>query len=110
MKESIIGHEASPVAGLAHRAGTGWTDRVAEFDLRLEAHLALPARGVEDLCEHSAETLLAFAPVEEAIRKLDREMVVNNVKFRFIEHIDALRRRVDWPELATRISIAAEGP
>ena len=94
----------------AHRAGTGWTDRVAEFDLRLEAHLALPARGVEDLCEYSAETLLAFVPVEEAIRKLDREMVVNNVKFRFIEHIDALRRRVDWPALATRISMEAEEP
>ena len=69
-----------------------------------------PGRGVEDLGGHSAGTRLAFAPVEEAIRKLDREMVGNNVKFRFIEHIDALRRRVDWPELATRISIAAEGP
>jgi hypothetical protein len=94
----------------AHRAGTGWTDRVAEFDLRLEAHLALPARGVEDLCEHSAETLLAFAPVEEAIRKHDCEMVVNNVKFRFIEHVDALRRRADWPALANRISMEAEEP
>jgi hypothetical protein len=89
----------------AHRAVTGWADRLAEFDLRLDAHLDLPARGVEDLCEYSAETLLAFAPVEEAIRKIDHEMVVNNVKFRFIEHVDALRRRADWPALATRISM-----
>ena len=76
-----------------HRADTGWTDRLAEFDLALGAHRALPARGVEDICEHSAGVLLAFAPVEAAIRGLDREMVVNNVKFRFIDHVDALRRR-----------------
>jgi hypothetical protein len=87
----------------AHRADTGWADRLAEFDQRLEAHLALPARGVEDICEHSAEVLLAFAPVEAAIRDLDREMVVNNVKFRFIDQIDALRRRADWPALASAL-------
>jgi len=93
-----------------HRADTGWTDRLAEFDLALDAHRALPARGVEELCEHSAEVLLAFAPVEDAIRKLDREMVVNNVKFRFIDHIDALRRRADWPALASAIRLAAAEP
>ena len=92
----------------AHRAGTGWTDRLAEFEMRLEAHLALPARGVEEICEHSAEILLAFAPVEEMIRKVDREMVVNNVQFRFIEYVDALRRRTDWPALAAAISREAE--
>jgi hypothetical protein len=93
-----------------HRADTGWTDRLAEFDLALDAHRALPARGIEDLCEHSAEVLLAFAPVEEAIRELDREMVVNNVKFRFIDHVDALRRRADWPALAAAIGLAAAEP
>jgi hypothetical protein len=93
-----------------HRADTGWADRLAEFDLRLDAHLALPARGVEDLSEHSAEVLLAFAPVEDAIRKLDREMVVNNVQFRFIDHVDALRRRTDWPALAAAIRLEAAEP
>jgi len=94
----------------AHRKDTGWTDRLAEFDLALAAHRALPARGVEELCEDSAEVLLAFAPVEPAIRALDREMVVNNVKFRFIEHLESLRRRADWPELATLISMVPEEP
>lgn len=94
-----------------HRADTGWTDRLAAFDLALDAHRALPARGIEELCEHSAEVLLAFAPVEDAIRDLDREMVVNNVKFRFIDHIDALRRRADWPALAAAIRLeTAESP
>jgi hypothetical protein len=102
----VLGAQEMP----EHRAVTGWADRLTEFDLRLDAHRALPARGVEDLCEHAAEVLLAFAPVEEAIRKLDREMVVNNVKFRCIEQVDALRRRADWPALATRINMEAEGP
>ena len=93
-----------------HRADTGWSDRLAEFDLALDAHLALPARGVEELCEPGAEVLLAFAPVEQAIRDLDREMVVNNVKFRFIDRVDALRRRADWPALAAAIRLAAAEP
>lgn len=93
-----------------HRAGSGWSDCLAEFDQRLNAHLALPARGVEALCEHSAGVLLAFAPVEEKIREHDREMVVNNVKFRFIEHVDALRRRVDWPALAAATGVETEEP
>ena len=92
-----------------HRTKSGWSDRIGAFDLRLAAHCALPARGIEELCEHSAGVLLEFAPVDETIRNLDREMVVNNVKFRFIEFIDALRRRADWPALAAAISIEAEG-
>lgn len=87
----------------AHRAGTGWSDRLTEFDLRLDTHRALPPRGIETLCAHGADILLAFAPVEENIRKFDREMVMNNIKFRVIEHVDALRRRADWPALAAAI-------
>jgi hypothetical protein len=102
----ILAAQATP----AHRSGTGWSDRLAEFDLRLDAHRALPQRGVEALCEHGAEVLLAFAPVEDAIRKLDREMVVNNVKFRSIEHVETLRRRADWPALAAALRVEAEQP
>lgn len=93
----------------AHRAGGGWADRMAEFDLRLAAHFPMPGRGVEDLCEHGAGVLLEFAPVEDAIRNLDREMVVNNIKFRFIEFIDTLRRRADWPALAAAMGMGTEG-
>ena len=93
-----------------HRAETGWADVVAAFDLALEAHLALPARGVAELCAHGAGVLLAFAPVEAAIRDLDREMVLNNVTFRFIDQVDALRARADWPALASAIRLAAAEP
>ncbi|MHA1530018.1 MAG: esterase [Alphaproteobacteria bacterium] len=102
----VLAAQAMP----AHRADTGWADRLAEFDQALDTHRALPARGVEDLCEHSAEVLLAFVPVEDAIRDLDREMVVNNVKFRFIGHVDALRRRADWPALASAIRLGSAEP
>jgi hypothetical protein len=86
-----------------HRAGRGWDDRIAEFDARLAAHLASEPGEVAELCRHSAEVILEFAPVEDRIRELDREMVTNNVTFRFIEQVDALRRRADWPGLAAAI-------
>jgi len=100
---AVLAAQAMP----AHRASTGWSDRIAGFDLAFDAHRALPPRGVEALCEHGAEVLLAFAPVEDVIRRLDREMVVNNVKFRMIEHVDALRRRADWQALAAAINLTA---
>jgi hypothetical protein len=103
---AVLAAQEMPV----HRAATGWDDRLAEFDLALDAHRALPPRGVETLCEHGADVLLAFAPVEDIIRKFDREMVVNNVKFRFIEHVDGLRRRADWPALAAAINLEAAQP
>lgn len=87
-----------------HRATKGWEDRIAQFDLRLDTHMGQSRRGVEELCEFGASEMLAFAPVEDAIREADREMVVNNVKFRFIEHIDGLRKRTDWPALAAALA------
>jgi hypothetical protein len=93
-----------------HRRAQGWRDRVAEFDQRIAAHLAWPPRGIEAICHHSAEVILAYAPVEDRIRELDREMVTNNVKFRFIEQVDALRRRADWPALAAAIRMESETP
>ncbi len=83
-----------------HRADTGWDDRAAEFDRRLEAHLAAPPRGIEAVAGHSARVLMDHAPVDAAIREADREMVANNLKLRFIEHVGELRRRTDWPALA----------
>ena len=91
-----------------HRAGTGWEDRLAAFDARLDAHLTAPARGIEAIADHSARVIMDHAPVDEIIRDVDREMVMNNVKFRFIDHVTDLRRRIDWPALAAAVSAAAE--
>lgn len=96
---TVLAAEAAP----PHRAAEGWSDRIAEFDRRLEAHLAGPPGGIEVVSSFSAGVIMDFAPVEDAIRDLDREMVVNNVKFRFIEHVGALRLRIDWPVLAAAL-------
>ena len=88
----------------SHRAVSGWEDRIAHFDLRLDAHMAQPMRGIEELCEYGAGEILAFAPVEDAIREADREMVVNNVKFRVIDYVAELRKRTDWPALAAALA------
>ena len=95
-----------------HRAG--WDDRIAEFDARLESHLEGPAGapppGVEDIAAFSAHVIMEHAPVDETIREFDREMVMNNVKFRFIDQVTELRRRTDWPAVAAaaRAAVANE--
>lgn len=87
-----------------HRAATGWGDRIDEFDRRLATHLGAPPRGIEAIAAHSARVIVDFAPVEDAIREVDREMVTNNVKFRFIDHVGDLRRRIDWPVLGAQLA------
>lgn len=86
-----------------HRAGQGWDDRLSDFARRLEAHLAAPPARIEDIADHSANVIMDYAPVDDTIRELDRPMVTNNVKFRFIDHVDALRRRTDLPALAAAL-------
>ena len=90
-----------------HRAAEGWDDRTAEFDRRLEAHLLGPTRGIEAIADHSARVIMDHAPVDEIIRETDREMVTNNVKLRFIDHVTDLRRRADWPALAASVRAEA---
>ena len=106
--EPVPEHRAGEGSNGEGSAGEGWADRIAEFDRRLEVRLVGPPAGVEAISEHSAGVIIDYAPVEDAIREVDREMVTNNVQFRFIEHVEALRRRADWPALAAAIR-AAEG-
>jgi len=91
-----------------HRAETGWDDRIDEFERQLEAHLAQPVRDIKVLCAHGAGVLMDNTPVTEDIRGLDREMVVNNVTFRFIEHVGQLRQRADWRALMASITMASD--
>lgn len=90
-----------------HRAASGWADRIAEFETRLGRHLAGPPRGIEEIAHFSAGVIMEYAPVDDTIREVDREMVMNNVKFRFIDHVGELRRRLDRPALVAAIRSAA---
>ena len=94
----------------AHRRHKGWTDRIAEFDNRLARHLAAAPAPIEEIATHSGEVIMEFAPVEEAIRRFDRAMVVNNVRFRFIDQVTELCGRIDWEALARDIAAAGERP
>jgi len=93
-----------------HRAEIGWKDRLNIFHQRLDIHLSNPGRGIESIAAHTAAVLIEFAPVDDVIRELDREMVTNNVQFRFIEHVDGMRRRTDWPGLTRSLIGLAEKP
>lgn len=93
-----------------HRAAIGWQDRIAEFEARLARHLAGPPRGIEEIADFSAGVLMEYAPVDDTIREADREMVMNNVKFRFIDHVGELRQRMDRPALSAAIRAAAVAP
>ncbi len=96
----VLEAEATP----AHRRTSGWTDRHDEFARRLARHRAAPPPPVAEIASHSGNVIIDFAPVEEAIRAADREMVVNNVRFRFIDYCTALRRRLDHAALAEAIA------
>lgn len=91
-----------------HRAATGWCDRIDRFDERLRRQLAGPPCRIEDIAAASAAVIVDYAPVDETIREVDREMVTNNVTFRFIDHVTELRRRTDWPALAAAAGAAAD--
>ncbi len=92
-----------------HRKDRGWEDRITRFDQRLTAHMASPPHGIAEICCEGAEILLEHLPVTDEIRRTDREMVFNNVEFRFIEHVDGLRRRMDFPALARALAAAESG-
>ncbi len=93
-----------------HRFGQGWDDRIARFDRRVAAHLAAPPRSIGEICREGAEILLEYMPVTDDIRRADREMVLNNVQFRFIEHVEALRRRSDNQALSQVLTGTATNP
>lgn len=84
----------------AHRAAEGWADLSAEFRARLGFALAGPPRRTDEIATATARRLLRHAPVEDAIRLSDAEMVTNNVAFRFIDYKRRLRREIDLPALA----------
>lgn len=87
-----------------HRKTAGWEDLEAEFAARLPAVLQDPPRRPEVHSVFTARRLLQHAPIDDTIRAYDEEMVVNNVAFRFTDHLSHLRRSIDFSATAQDIA------
>lgn len=89
--EHILATEAVP----EHRQPNGWAVEISEFRDRTEAALRHPPESLRKICRHTGRTIMRFAPVTDEVRELDSPMVLNNVEFRFIERLTAIRRQLD---------------
>lgn len=87
--------------GLAD-TGTGAVpaETLERFDLRLRATdwPAAAADGRHAFAGSEAD-LVRFAPVIDEYKELDREIVMNSIRFRWRDVRDQLRRRIDAPAL-----------
>lgn len=87
-----------------HRASKGWTDLIAEFDVRMQQFLSAPPRPPDRIAAATADRLLAHAPIDPDVREADREMVTNNTAMRFIDYQTRMRQRLDYPAFAAEWS------
>jgi hypothetical protein len=105
--DAVLAAEAMP----EHRRQTGWEDLRAGFAARLVVVLAAPPQRPDAIARATAEAILRHAPIDDLVRAADREMVVNNVAFRFIDHQSRMRREFDLGAvgamLEARIACAA---
>lgn len=83
-------------------AGPVPTESLERLDLRLRATdwTAAAADGRHAFAGSEAD-LVRFAPVIDEYKELDREIVMNSIRFRWRDIRDQLRRRLDAPALAS---------
>lgn len=98
--EEVLAMEAPP----AHRGGEGWAPDADIFRTRVEDSLRAAPVPLRQVCRNTGRRLMKFAPVTDDIRSGDADMVINNVEFRFIERISALRRIIDVETLSRRLA------
>lgn len=81
-------------------AGPVPAETLERFDLRLRATdwPAAAADGRHAFAGSEAD-LVRFAPVIDEYKELDREIVMNSIRFRWRDVRDQLRRRIDAPAL-----------
>ncbi len=87
-----------------HRRSEGWTADVRLFRARAEAALRAAPAPLRQICGNTGKRLMQFAPITDDVRKGDWDMVTNNVEFRFIERLSAMRRIMDGPTLCRRLA------
>jgi hypothetical protein len=93
-----------PVPG--HR--TSWTDAADAVERHLARALLAPPRPVHLLGLHSADAIFDLLPIHADLRREDREMFQNTVRFAICGAFDATARCFDVPALEASL-LAAGG-
>lgn len=87
----------------AHRA-EGWAGYDTDLARRLAASCAAPVQTPDVVAGHSGTVIFKNLPLHPDVRRLDEEMVVNNVRFRVLRSWETFKARVDLPELAAALA------
>jgi len=93
-----------PVPG--HR--TSWADAAEAIERHLARTLLAPPRPVHLLGLHSADAIFDLLPIHADLRREDRELFQNTVRFAICGAFDASARRFDVPALEASLAAAGE--
>lgn len=97
-------------AGEPQEAGTAFPENAAAVRARIDS---VDWRAVEDGESHftcSPEALVTWAPIVEGLKELDRDIVVNSVRFRWQEVRREVRRLLDADAVIASGPAKAPGP
>lgn len=96
---SILGRYPLP----EHRP-EGWADLLEALPARLARAALGPPRPPHSVAFRSAKRLFETLPFHPSVRKNDRQMVVNSVRFGMVRFCEHMTRDVDLPAIARTIS------
>lgn len=102
---ATLGRHPAP----AHRTD-GWNSYDVELAQRLAAACASPRQTPDAIAGHSGATIFKHLPLHPDVRRLDEEMVVNNVRFRILRSWETFKERVDLPEVAADLMTSGAKP
>lgn len=90
----------------AHRAD-GWQGHEADLARRLTMAREQSDTTPDAIAGRSGEHIFAHLPLHPDIRRLDEEMVVNNVRFRILRSWETMQARVDFAAVAADLAAPA---
>ena len=82
----------------------GWRSHEAAVMPRLIAARNAPPETAAAVAGHSGEVIFQYLPLHPDVRRLDQEMVVNNVRFRMIRTWEIFKARVDCAAVAAELA------
>jgi hypothetical protein len=104
--------QAAHAALLRHpvpRHRTSWTDAADDIERHLARVLLAAPRPVHLLGFHSADVIFELLPIHPDLRREDREMFRNSLRFAICGVFEAMSRQFDVPALEASLMAAAGG-